>query len=226
MSERPDGGRRRLPRPCLCLVTDRRRCRGRDLAEMVSLAVEGGVNLVQLREKDLPGGELYDLALSLRRAIRGRALFTVNERLDVALAAGADGVHLPEQGLATEVARRLAGGGLLVGRSVHGVEAALQAERKGADFVQLGTIFATASKPGAKPGGLALVRAVREAVALPLLAIGGITAGNAAAVIGAGADGVAVVSAVTEADDPRAAAADLWRSVSGAWAERAVEVGT
>ena len=107
------------------LVTDRRRLRGRSLDQVVSLAVEGGVNVVQLREKDLPGGELYKLALNLRTITAGRALLLVNDRIDVALAANADGVHLPEHGLPAREVRTLVAEDTIVGRSVHSVEAAV-----------------------------------------------------------------------------------------------------
>jgi len=211
------GGGRGLRLPCLSLVTDRGRCRGRPLEEIVALAIEGGVSLVQLREKDLPGGELYDLALALRAVVHGRGLLFVNERLDVAQACGADGVHLPERGLPIRVVRELAGESLLVGRSVHSVEAAVRAQREGADFVQVGTVFATRSKPGAEPAGLEIVQSVREAVSIPVLAIGGIDPTNASKVMSAGADGVAVISAIMDAQDPRAAARRLWEAVSEAW---------
>lgn len=218
MSEARRG--RRLPLPGLALVTDRARCRNRPLEEIVSQAVDGGVNLVQLREKDLAGGELYELALRLREVVRGRALLIVNERVDVALACGADGVHLPERGLPAAVVRPLVGEGLLIGRSVHSAEGAAEAEREGADFVQVGTIFATGSKPGVESAGLGLVSAARSALTLPVIAIGGIDAHNAAGVMKTGADGVAVISALMDAEDPAAAARELWDAVREAWVGR------
>jgi len=211
------GGGRGLRLPCLSLVTDRSRCQARPLEEIVALAMEGGVTLVQLREKDLPGGELYDLALSLRAVVHGRGLLFVNERLDVAQACGADGVHLPERGLPIRIVRELVGESLLIGRSVHSVEAALRAQREGADFVQVGTVFATRSKPGVEPAGPEIVQSVREAVSIPVLAIGGIDTTNVSKVMSAGADGVAVISAIMDAEDPRAAARKLWEAVSEAW---------
>ncbi len=211
------GGEPRLRLPCLSLVTDRSRCRARPLEEIVALAIEGGVGLIQLREKDLPGGELYDLALALRAVVHGRGLLIVNERLDVAQACGADGIHLPERGLPIRIVRELAGDSLLVGRSVHSAEAAARAQRQGADFVQVGTIFATRSKPGLEPAGPEIISAVHKAVSIPVLAIGGIDATNVSQVMGAGADGVAVISAIMDADDPRAAARGLSDALSEAW---------
>lgn len=205
-----------LPYPCLALVTDRRRCRG-PLYAAVEQAVRGGVALVDLREKDLPAVELLALARRLRALTKGRALLVINDRVDVALASEADGVHLPEMGLPVEDARALIGPGKLVGRSVHSVDAAVAAARAGADYAILGTIYATASKPGVQPAGPALVAEAARAVfeqapddaPMPLLAIGGMTAERIPEVMAAGAWGVAVVSAVLEATDPAEAARRL-----------------
>ncbi len=202
-----------LPFPCLSLVTDRKLCRDLQLEEKVSLAIEGGVNLVQLREKDLPGGELLRLAERLRDITRGRAFFFVNERLDVALACGADGVHLGEEALPARVARKLAGDRLLIGRSVHSLASARRAEEEGADFLQVGTIFETTSKPGVAPAGISLLKEVKEGVRIPVIAIGGIKASNAALVMKTGVHGVAVISAILAAHDPRAAAQELCQAV-------------
>ena len=142
----------KLTIPCLALVTDRRLCQALSLEEAVAQAIEGGANLVQLREKDLPVADFLALAEKLRAVTRGRALFLVNDRLDAALACAADGVHLPERGLPVAAARRLAGEGFIIGRSVHGVAEAARAQEEGADYVQVGTIFASVSHPG-QPAG-------------------------------------------------------------------------
>ncbi len=199
------------------LITDRARLRGRSLEEVASLAVDGGVNVVQLREKDLSGGELYELAITLHAVLRGRALLVVNERVDVALAAGADGAHLPERGLPAKAVRSLVGESCIVGRSVHSVEGADRAVESGADVVQVGTVYETASKPGQAAAGVELVRAVVEAVRVPVIAVGGITTDNVAEVVDAGADGVAVIGAIWDADDPKTAAAGLYGAVADAY---------
>ncbi|MGN6810000.1 MAG: thiamine phosphate synthase, partial [Thermomicrobiales bacterium] len=154
------------------------------------------------------GGPLLAEALALKRVL-GATLLVVNERADVAAAAGAAGVHLPGDGLPVDVARRLLGPDALIGRSAHSVAEAQAAEQAGADYVILGTIFATASKPGREPAGLALVEATAQAVRLPVIAIGGIDEQNVAAVIGAGAWGVAVMSAILRAPAPAVAAERL-----------------
>ena len=204
----------KLTIPCLALVTDRSALGGLPLEEAVAQAVEGGANLVQLREKDLPAGELLALAERLRAVIAGRALFLVNDRLDVALACAADGVHLPERGLPVAAARRLAGDGLIVGRSVHSVAEAVRARDEGADYVQVGSIFASRSHPDQPPAGLGLLKAVAAAVTIPILAVGGVTAANVGDVLRAGASGAAVISAILGAPSPREAAHGLAQAMA------------
>lgn len=206
----------RLPIPCLAFVTDRKRCAGRRLETVVDDAVSGGVNLVQLREKDLPAAELYDLAIKLRDVIQHRALFFVNDRVDVALACGADGVQLGEQGLPTGAARAVAGHRLLIGRSVHSVEAAIAAANEGADLLLAGTVFPSASHPGEAPQGLTLIEGITERAWVPVLAIGGVTAGNVASVMRSGAAGAAVITAISLSPDPRGAARGLLAAMTGA----------
>lgn len=208
-----------LPVPCLCLVTDRRLCHSDpgELEKVVAMAVEGGVNLVQLREKDLPGAQLLKLAEGLRKVTEGSALFTVNERVDVAVACGADGVQLGEDGLPVTVARRVAGNGYLIGRSVHSQEGAVAAEAQGADFLVVGTIFPTSSHPGTEPTGPRLLSDIAGTVGVPCIGIGGVTAANVGDVMGAGASGVAVITAVLASHDPGQAAWELKGAMDAAW---------
>ena len=177
-----------------------------DLASLVPAAVDGGVGMVQLREKDLPAGELLALARKLRRATAGRALLIVNDRVDVAMANGADGVQLGESGLDVASARALVGADMLIGRSVHSADGARAAEADGADFLVLGTVFDTASHPGAETGGLALVREATAGVGIPVLGIGGISESNVGGLVEAGASGAAVISAISMDADPKGAA--------------------
>ena len=212
----------RLPYPSLCLVTDRLRCNGRSIERVVDAAIDGGVNIVQLREKDLPAAELYSLALRVKDIVRNRALLFVNDRLDIAMAAGVDGVQLGESALLVEAARRVAGENLLIGRSVHSVSGAIEAESQGADLLTLGTIFPTASHPGVRTGGTELVKEVASAVTIPLFGIGGIDASNARQVIKEGAAGVAVISAISTAQDPALAATGLCNAMRAAIVPQAV----
>ena len=211
-----------LPVPCLCLVTDLRLFGSdvRELERRVASAVKGGVNLVQLREKGLPGGRLLDLAERLRVATRGSALLFVNDRVDVALACGADGVQLGEEGIPVSAARRIAGDGLLIGRSVHSVDGARDAVVQVADLLVAGTIFSTGSHPGAEPVGPDILSRISDETSLPLLGIGGITAANVGRVVEAGACGAAVISAILAAGDPERASRDLREAIGVAWSRR------
>ncbi|WOX54843.1 MULTISPECIES: thiamine phosphate synthase [unclassified Methanoculleus] len=202
----------------LYVITDEEIGRGLSHAEIARRAVAGGADVVQLREKRLSGRSFFNAAVAVREVTReAGALFIVNDRLDVALAAGADGVHLGATDLPIEQARRLAPPGFIVGASVGSVATAVLAAEEGADYVALSPTFSTTSKDDAGPGhGLATLSAVRSAVSLPLVAIGGITAGNVADVIAAGADGVAVISAVVGQDDVTAAARDLRSRIAAA----------
>ena len=217
------GERPRLAYPSLCLVTDAAVCPPDELAQRVAAAVDGGVNLVQLRAKETPGGSLLALAQELGSAIQGKALLIVNERVDVAFAAGADGVQLGEAGLPTGVSRRILKDNALIGRSVHSVDGAQAAVADGADFLLVGTMFATRSHPGEEPSGPGLLTRIRAAgVDGPTMAIGGITKDNAAQVMIAGADGVAVITAILAASDPCQASQDLKSAITDAANRNAV----
>jgi thiamine-phosphate pyrophosphorylase len=209
----------KLTIPCLALVTDRRLCQTLSLEDAVAQAAQVGANLVQLREKDLPAAELLALADNLRTVTRDRALFLVNDRLDVALACAADGVHLPERGLPVAAARRLAGKGFIVGRSVHSVAEAVRAQEEGAEYVQVGSIFASRSHPGQPVAGLGLLKAVAKRVTIPILAVGGITAANVDDVMRAGAGGAAVISAILGAHSPREATRALAQAMAAVGAK-------
>ena len=200
--------------PCLMVVTDRGLCGGVDaLVAAVEAAVSGGADAVQLREKDLADGELLSLARRLREATRG-ALLVVNGPLAVALAAGADGVHLPEGAPPVSRPRE----DLLLGRSVHSLEAARRAGAEGVDYLIAGPVYETRSHPGATPAGPALIEEAAQAVRVPVLAIGGVTPERVEEVVRAGASGVVVISAVLAQRDPRAAAEALRRALDAAWA--------
>ncbi|MBU4459985.1 MAG: thiamine phosphate synthase [Verrucomicrobia bacterium] len=206
---------KRTPDYSVYLVTDRSLAGGRSLASVVQAALDGGAGVVQIREKNLSSRAFYERAVEIVRLVRpmGRAVI-VNDRLDIAMACGADGVHLGQADLPCEAARRLGGPGWIVGVSVGTEAEAVAAERAGADYLGISPVFATPTKPDApEPAGLAGLQRIRRVVRLPLVAIGGIHAGNAADVIRAGADGVAVVSAVMAASDPRAATAALMKAV-------------
>ena len=192
--------------PTLYVVLDRTAARGRDLDDLLAAVIDGGSRMVQLREKEWPSGRLLPLAQRLReRCRRAGVTFIVNDRVDLALAVDADGVHLGQEDLPARVARPLLRAGMRLGISTHGVEQAQAAGNDGADYVAVGSMFATATKPDFELVGPALIRKLRPHIRVPLVGIGGITHDNVAEVVQAGADGVAVISAVCAAPDPAAA---------------------
>jgi len=201
----------------LYLVTDRHQCAGRPLVEALRAACEAGVRAVQLREKDLPPGEVFELAEEVQAVLklRGARLF-VNDREDVARAVGAAGVHLPESGLPVGAARRALGPGGLVGVSTHSLDGARRAEDAGADFVAFGPVFFTPSKAAyGPPVGLEGLEAVARGIALPVFAIGGVQPGRVRSCLDAGARGVAVISAVLSAPEPGAAVRAFEKELGG-----------
>ncbi len=202
----------------LYLVTDRALARGRATADVVRAAVAGGATCVQVREKHGGTREFLEEARAVQAVLRGTGVpLIVNDRVDVALAIGAEGVHLGQQDMPLADARRLGPPGWIIGISAESVSDAVRAERDGADYVGVSPVFATPTKTDhAAPLGLTGLRAIRAATKLPLVAIGGVHAGNAREVIRAGADGLAVVSAIVAADDPRAAAEVLRREIAAA----------
>lgn len=192
----------------LYLVTDQALTRGRSLEDVVAAAVAGGVGCVQLREKALATGEFLAQALALKRLLAPVGVpLVINDRIDVALACGADGVHLGQSDLPPEEARRLLPPHVFIGWSVETPQDVRRAASLPVDYLGVSPVFDTPTKTDTRPAwGLAGLRQVRAMTALPLVAIGGIHCGNAAEVLRAGADGLAVVSALCAADDPRAAA--------------------
>ena len=187
---------------------------GRSYERMVEEACAGGADVLQFRDKILSHKELYEAAARLRAICQAHGvLFIVNDYLEVALAAGADGVHLGQDDLPTPAARRIVqqmgAKNFLIGRSTHSLEQALAAEREGADYIGIGPVFATPTKPDYPPVGLGLVRQVTAQVKTPHVVIGGIDAGNVETVLAAGAERVAVVRAVCGASDIVRAAREM-----------------
>ena len=196
--------------PSLYVILDRAAAGGRDLFEILDAAIAGGARMVQLREKTWPSGQLLPLAERLRtRCQQSGVTFVMNDRVDLAVVLEADGVHLGQDDLPPRLARPLLRPGMILGVSTHSVEQARRAQADGADYVAVGAMFPTQTKPDFDLVGPALVRAVRPEIHVPLVGIGGITPQNAGDVIRAGADGVAVISAVCAAPDPAAASADF-----------------
>jgi len=195
----------------LYLVTDRGMTQGRDLLWVLQQALDGGVKGIQLREKDLVGRELFFLAEAARKLTqRYHALLLINDRIDIALAMDADGVHLSTASIPIETARALLGRQRLLGASTHSLEEAQEAERSGADFVVFGPVYFTPSKASyGSPQGLAALKKVVEKLSLPIYAIGGIKPENIADTRRTGVRGVALISAVMSAADPENATKEI-----------------
>jgi thiamine-phosphate diphosphorylase len=207
--------------PCLWrlyVITDEKVSRGRSHLQVAEAAIVGGADVLQLRDKEAPGGLLYRVALQLRRITReAKVPFIVNDRLDIALAADADGVHVGQADLPASVVREIMGPGKILGVSVDTVEEAMQAEKDGADYLGVGPVFeARETKPDAGlPLGVDRITRIRRQCRLPIVAIGGINAENALMVREAGADAAAVISAIVAADDIAHAARRLKRILEG-----------
>ena len=194
----------------LYAVTDRAWTGPMTLLQQAEAALQGGVTCLQLREKHLEDdaflAEAREMAALCRRY---RVPFIVNDRVDIALACGADGVHVGQDDMEVSAVRRMAGDKLMVGVSAHTVEEAVKAARGGADYLGLGAVFSTSTKADAGAMSRDTLKAICQAVDLPKVAIGGISAKNILELSGSGVDGVAVVSAIFGAPDPRRAAQDL-----------------
>jgi thiamine-phosphate pyrophosphorylase len=205
-----------LPTP-LYVVLDRGAAGGRDLVPLLDAVLAGGCRLVQLRDKTMPLNDLYATARELQRRCRDAGcLFIVNDRVDLALALGADGVHVGQDDLPAREARRLLRPGMILGVSTHDENQARRARDDGADYVAVGSMFPTGTKPGFRLVGPDLIRRVRPEIRVPLVAIGGITGDNVAEVIRAGADAVAVISAIGSARDPAAAVRGFLETIRSA----------
>lgn len=184
------------------LVTDEACLHGRPLLKCVEEALAAGVTLVQYRAKAADGGVLYAEACRLKELCDKYSVpLIINDRLDIALAVGAAGVHLGQDDLPCAVARRLLGEEFIIGVSAHNPAEAVQAVSKGADYLGCGAVFGTATKHDVAKLGLENLRAIRKAVAVPMVGIGGITADNYAEVLATGADGAAIVSGILAQDD-------------------------
>jgi thiamine-phosphate pyrophosphorylase len=196
-----------VPKPefDLYLVSDRHQTHGRDLLLVLRGALDGGVKAIQLREKDLGGRELFLLAEAARKLTQDYgATLLINDRVDVALAVGADGVQLGRASLPVVAARQLLGARKLIGVSTHSAEEAQEAEQQGADFVLFGPVYFTASKASyGAPQGLSALKKTVEKISLPVYAIGGINRQNMIDAMHTGIRGVALISAIISAHDPK-----------------------
>lgn len=202
----------------LYAVTDLRSDAPAELAK-IEAAYRGGADIVQLRSKTLSDLQLYRMGLKIRKiADRYKKLFFVNDRLDLALACGADGLHLGQDDLPSETVRRIAvqaGKKLLLGKSTHRISQSLAAVKEHVDYIGVGPVFATPTKPGYVPAGLNFVREAAKRIKIPFVAIGGIDRDNIHEVLSAGARRIAVVRAIFNERKPENAAREIRRAIEG-----------
>ena len=198
----------------LYAVTDRHWLNGRTLLEVVRESLDGGVTMLQLREKTLEEGAFLEEARALQALCRERHVpFIVNDNVDIARAMGADGVHVGQEDMAAKKARALLGPDKILGVSAHNPEEARKAQEDGADYLGCGAAFVTGTKLDAKPITAEMMKAVTESVEIPVVAIGGITEDNIPKLTGRGLAGAAVVSAIFAAEDPRKASERLLEKI-------------
>ncbi|HOP56209.1 MAG TPA: thiamine phosphate synthase [bacterium] len=198
----------------LYVITDEKVGLSRSHSFLAEEALKGGATAIQLRDKEKGGRELYRIGVKIRELTRRyKALFIVNDRLDIAMAVGADGVHLGTEDLPVSVARRIAGKNFIIGASVSSPEEALLAEKEGADYISAQSIFRTSSKENVKIIGLEGLRSIVNVSSLPVIAIGGINKDNVKDVIRNGAKGIAVISAAVSEEDVKKAVEELRESL-------------
>jgi thiamine-phosphate pyrophosphorylase len=194
----------------LYLVTDRELLGDREFQQCIKAALAGGVSIVQLREKSVSTREFLELALQTKQVVAEyKVPLIINDRLDIALAVDADGLHVGQDDLPLEVAKRLLAPDKIIGVSVSTVEEALLAEQQGADYLGVGAMFPTSTKGDAKQVSLEQLRLIKQAVRIPVVAIGGINVSNVGQVMDYGIDGISVVSAILGQADIQGAAAEL-----------------
>jgi thiamine-phosphate pyrophosphorylase len=196
------------------LITDRKVC-GIKLTGIIEQAIDGGVGTVQLREKDLSTSDLYSLAGEIREITERKGVnLIINDRVDIATAVDADGVHLGWQSLEIDMVRRMIGRDKIIGFSAHSLKEAEKAENSGADYVTISPIFETVNKDYfIKPLGVVEIGKIKEQIDIPVIALGGINENNVNNVLKNGADGIAVISAILLSDSPEQTAADICREI-------------
>ena len=196
------------------LVTDTDMCPRENLIQVVGEAVRGGVTLIQLREKNISTRDFYNEALALKElCLKNNVPLIINDRLDIALAVDADGIHVGQSDMPVSVVRRILGNDKIIGLSAGSVKQAEEAVKDGADYLGVGAVFHTSTKSDANDVGIEMLKKVRSSVKIPIVGIGGINADNIEELYGTGIDGVAVVSCIMASSDPYAAAKRLAEKV-------------
>jgi thiamine-phosphate pyrophosphorylase len=202
----------------LYVITDRKKTRGRPLEKVIEDSIRGGATAFQLREKDIPSGELFDLAQRIKAVTKKNGCrLIINDRADIVEAADADGLHLPKNGMPVKIARKFIGEEKLLGVSTHSYEEAREAEQGGADFITFGPLFYTPSKARyGPPVGLKALESISKKISIPIFGLGGIKSGMIRDILNAGAFGVSLISYIISAEDVKAATEELIREIQHA----------
>ena len=195
----------------LYFIADFESSKGKDLVWIVEKAVKGGATVVQLRAKSISTREFLDISMKIHSFLKKKRVpLIINDRIDIALALDADGVHLGQKDMPLQIARKILGKEKIIGISVNNIEEAMEAENNGADYLGVGPVFPTTTKPDVRaPLGIEGLRKIREKIKIPIIAIGGINKSNVHEVYSTGVDGIAVVSAIILSPDPCQAAEKL-----------------
>lgn len=199
----------------LHLIADKETAGEKDILKIIKQAVKGGVTVVQLRAKTLSTREFFELGKKVFDCLKSKGIpFIINDRIDIALALNADGVHLGQQDMPLNIARKILGKEKIIGISVNTVKEAIEAEKGGADYLGVGPAFPTITKPDIRtPLGIDGLKKIRQQIKIPIVAIGGIDKSNAKGVFKTGVDGIAVVSAIVLSNNPEQAVVDLLKEL-------------
>lgn len=198
---------RKIPIPnCgIYAIIDHSACANRPLVEIIQACLSCGIKIIQLRDKSEDSAGFYKNALLIRRLVKDKALFIINDRADIARLIKADGLHLGQYDIPVEAARKILGPAAIIGKSCHSLKQAFQAEKEGADYISIGPIFRTPTKPEYRPCGIEVLKKTCQQIKIPVVAIGGINADNIKLVRNSGAKLIAVVRAICKADNIRKA---------------------
>lgn len=194
----------------LYLVTDRYLLRGKELVETIEEAINGGVSIVQLREKDISSLEFFNVAKVVKEVTdKYNVPLIINDRIDIALAVDAAGVHIGQSDMPCNIARKILPKGKIIGVSVHSVDEAIKAKEEGADYLGCGAVFSTSTKSDVTTLSIDKLKKIKKSVDIPVVAIGGINENNISKLNGVGIDGVAVISAIIAKENPKKAAEEI-----------------
>ena len=204
-----------LPKPpFLCLITDRNKTCGRPITDIVQYAIDGGVNIVQIREKDLNNDELYEFSLKIKNVIQKQAVLIINSNLKIALSSGADGLHLTEN---ADPPKTFNNNQMLLSKAIHSSDINSIKNTKLIDLLVIGNIYKTSTHQDRKPKGIKIISEIRDKTKIPYIGVGGINESNIEPIMKNGAHGIAVISAISESQNPKITTKNIYNKLNQAW---------